>query len=211
MRRIANWICLLELALFFLVPLVAWAASVLGADIRNLVSEEAIRWFFTHGSDMLVSPHLALLILFLTAVGALQESQLAHHAALFFRLYVLRQTGLSLPPHSKAFLAAFVLFASCLLMLVVPALMHSSAFLSVSGTLFPSSPWLSGFPIAVCLDAILSSLLYALSASRIAAAADVVRMLTQGFSRYGVWIADVMMGGLLYHIVKYCILPATSL
>lgn len=199
MRRLANLLCVIELALFLIVPLSAWVASVLGANIVNLISEEAIRWFFNNGSSFLVSPHLALLILALTAIAAVKESQLSIHISSLL-LHHKRHSE-----HRKAFLGALIFFMLVLLLLVLPVIFNYSALMSVSGTFFPSSPWLSGFPLAFCIDVILSSLIYATFSSQINGVESIVNLFTQGFQRYGIWFVDVMMGGVLYHIIKYCI------
>ncbi|MCQ2222376.1 MAG: hypothetical protein MJZ35_01165 [Bacteroidaceae bacterium] len=198
-RKIANVVCVVELALFILVPLIAWVASVLGADVVNLVSEEALRWLFNHGAEMLSSPHLSLLILFLTAIGTLQESKLAHH----IRILVIRNEAE--PPHRKALIGSLLFFFTFLIILFLPVIFRFTALLSVTGTLLPASPWLSGFPLALFVDIILTSIIYVAFSSQLYGIEGITRMITQGFVRHGVWIAIVMMGGLLYHIIKYCI------
>lgn len=197
MRRLANLLCVTELALFIIVPLVAWVASVLGANIVNLVSEEALRWFFYHAADILSSAHLSLLILALTAVGAMQESGFVSQLYLLF-------TNKDRLQHRKAIFGSIAFLLIVILVLMLPVMFNFTALLSVSGTLFPSSPWLSGFPLALCAGTIATSLLYATFSSQIVGVASITNLLTQGFSRYGIWIVDVMMGGMIYHIVKYC-------
>ncbi len=205
MKRLANWLCVIELMLFALVPLLTWSVSVLGGDVRNLVSEEALRWLFSHGSQMLASSHLALLILFLTAVGVMQESGLALHLRAWFIRYVVGRKAQPVPSHVRAFAMSTSLFLLLLLWLCWPAITRSDAFLSVSGTIFPTSPWLAAFPLVVCLDGIVASILYASSTGRVASVSHLAHLLSQGFERYGIWMWDVMLGGLLYHIIKYCL------
>lgn len=209
MKRLLNYICVIELLLFIAIPLIVWIAAVLGAEVNNLVSEEALRWFFRQATDMLLTNHLALLILFLTAVGATSESGLLNHLWLFIKSHATldkekrKLFSSQIPPHRKAFQYSVVLFVILHFIQLSPALFRTPTLLSISGHLLPSSPWLSGFPLTLTVIFFLTSLCYATASNRISSVDDVSALLTAGMSRYTILIVDIIMGGLLYHIIKY--------
>jgi len=193
MKRIAEILCLVELLLLILFPIGAWVASMLGADIVNLVSEEALRWLFQHGPEELISVHLALLILFIAAVGAVQEcgiiTVMRHHEHRYQR---------------RALRVSLGCFLFITLLLLTPVVMRQSALLSVTGSLIPS-PWLYGFPLAMCVNVIVSSILFAAFNRTLHGIFSITHLLSAGISRYGLLVVDFMMASLLVAIIKYCI------
>lgn len=189
MRRLANILCLAELVLLVLVPIVAWLTSVLNYDVVNLLSSEGIRWLFNHGGRALASLQLTLLILLLSAIGCVEQSGILNN----FHIGRFKE---------KAFLVAIIFQCVVLGALFFPFLMYHNPLLGITGSLFPS-PWLMGFPFALVLTVIASSLLYAVLTGRINGVLDVPHMLSHGISKYGIWIVVAMMGSLLYRIVNY--------
>lgn len=192
MKKIAYIICLINLALLLLVPLTAWLLSVLNFDVVNLVSEEGIRWLFSHGGKALLSYQLTMVVFLLSAVGVLQESGLAKDIA-------------SKHLHKRAFYVSSAFFSICFILLLLPTVIPQNALLGVTGSLLPS-PWMMGFPLALCLNVIVSGIIYASIKGTLNGFMDIPRMITIGISKYSIWIVDVMMITLIVRLIKFCLL-----
>lgn len=192
MRRLAYILCLAELLLLILVPLAAWLASVLKFDVVNLVSEEGLRWLFSHGAKALASYQLIILILLLSAVGAVHESGVYQD----FRQSRFRNRPLRIT-------AIFFLFI--MLMLVLPFFMTHNPLLGVTGSFAPS-PWLYGTPLVFCVTLIFCSLLYSALKGRLKDFMDIPSMLSYGISHHGIWIVVAMMGSFIVRVIKYSFL-----
>lgn len=189
MKRLAYIICLIELALLILVPLAAWLASVLNYDVVNLVSEEGLRWLFSHGGKALLSLQLAFVVLFVSAIGAVEESSIARDIRQF------RQ-------NRKAYTLSGIFFFLSLVALLFPVFVSHNALLGVTGTLLPS-PWLMGAPLALCVVSITTSIIYSAVKGTLGSFMGIPRMIAIGISKYSIWIVDVMMLTLIIRMIKF--------
>lgn len=192
MKKLAYIICLVELALLLLVPLIAWLLSVLKFDVVNLVSEEGIRWLFSHGGRALLSLQLAVIVLFTSALGALQESGML---ADICNKHI----------HKRAMTVSAVFASISIIILLLPLFIPQNALLGVTGSLIPS-PWLLGFPLALCTTVLVSAIIYAAIKGTLGSFMGIPHMISVGLSKYSIWIVDVMMFTLLVRLVKFCLL-----
>lgn len=190
LKRLANYICLAELLLLLVIPMATWIASVLGTPVANLFTEEALRWVFRESASLFISKPFAFLLLILILLGTLSTSGIL----LEFRARC----------HRKALYATLCFLGAYLLLLVLPILLNYNPLLSIKGTLFPSSPWLSGFPFFLSGGLITANVLYAVLAHRIRSVGQIPHMLAWGFAQHAVWIIVCMLGQLLLRMFSYC-------
>lgn len=192
MKKLAYILCLIELALLLLVPLCAWLCSVLGYDVVNLVSEEGLRWLFSHAGRALVSYQLAVIILLLSAIGAVQECHIVQQ--------LLQRKG-----QGRALWVALTFFGVALLLLLSPTVWPHNALLGITGSLVPS-PWLVGFPLALCVICIVTSILYGAMTHTLDGFLGIPRLMCVGISRYSIWIVNAMLLTILVRIIKFSFL-----
>lgn len=189
MQKIGNILCIIELSLFVMVPMAAWLASVLGADVVNLVSEEALRWFFRHAGEVLVSYPLSLIIMVVITMGAFIESGMTG---------AIREAK----SHKKALLISGGTCFVILILLLLPTIIPQNPLMSITGSLIPS-PWLNGFPYFLCIDVIISSILFASVEKRLGGILGISRFLSVGIQKYGIWIVNAMMANMIYSLIQF--------
>lgn len=206
MKRLAYIICLAELFLLIALPVGSWLASVLGCNISNPVSEEGFRWLFYHGALSLVSLQLSYIIFLLSAIGAVQQSGIVSD--------ILKPDITAEPLSEKqrrarrrAMIVAVTFQLVVLIGLVMPAFLRHSALLGVTGGIIPS-PWSMGFPLALFVSVIVTSLIYSAMCGRLGGLLGIPQHITVGISKYGAWILVAMLGTLLVRMLKYVILDA---
>ncbi len=183
--RLVTLILLLLTAALLLLPLVSWIASLAGTDVRNLLSGEGLRWMFLHGGSLPFGYLTSLTIITVITIGAYSYVGLpeARYTTTSFRLTLLLAT----------------LFDILLLL----ALFHPrSPLISLTGRLFPS-PFFYGFPFALCIGLLLTSLFYGILARRLTTASALVTFMTTGLQRYPRIIILVMIATALYHTLQY--------
>lgn len=209
MRKIANILCLLEIVALVVLPIVAWVYNVLGLEAENPFSADAIRWLFTHLSTILVPRHVALLVLAISAIGALQYVGLIggeaavkdddEYEGTASNNLQNKQRAKNL---QKARVVSLVLLGVIVVLLCLPLVLRSASLLSVTGSVWPS-PWLAGFPVLLCMAVVLTALVFGTMTSRLGGLKGIPRLLAFGLSHYGIWVVLAMMGGLIYNSFTY--------
>ncbi|MBQ0049685.1 MAG: hypothetical protein KBT12_05565 [Bacteroidales bacterium] len=174
MSRLARGILILQLLLTCSLPLASWTASALGCSVQNLLEGESLRWIFTHMPDVLGAEKLPLAILFLSAIGMVQECGI-------------------LKPASLPLWRAIVSFVALSVLLSLPALLPHSALLSVTGKLVPS-PWFAFLPYALCLNIMIAAFVYKLSVGRQDGERGISALLTAGLRRNSLWLFNFILG-----------------
>lgn len=170
----------------FLIPFLSWMLAAFDLPVNSLLSDEGWRWTFTHGMDALWNYGLQFLILLLTMIGVL-EYLFTHSLGTFHRkaFYVSSSVGL---------------FFLCLLLMA--ALLPQSPLLGLTGRL-RYSPFVYGFPLALCLIVIVSSFIYGLMTRCIQSFDDFADFVSYGLHRHAIWIIVAMMISYQYQCLLY--------
>ncbi|WP_025002276.1 hypothetical protein [Prevotella dentasini] len=175
-------IALLLVGLEVLLILSSWivGAAMPDANVRSLLGNEGIRWFFGYFTDNLQTPLLVWVVLLSTAYGAFVGSGLLRMLSV---LITGKESFRSL--HYRQRMGLRIVLAEMLLMACVIGLLAfvpHAMLLSITGGLFPSSFSMSIVPI-VSFAAIVCSLSYGLSCGRVRGIADTYELLTVGVKR----------------------------
>lgn len=149
-----------------LLVLVSWILSAASptSGVRSMLSEEGIRWFLGHFSDMLATPVLVCLLLLAMAYGcmvkgvALKAQNIREHRArLFTFIFLLAYVGV----------------------ILALALLPQAILRSASGTLWPS-PFSASLVPVTAFGLMVAAVVYGVVAGRFSRLADVYDALLYG-------------------------------
>ena len=145
MRRICSYIVLVMIMAELVLTLVSWIISAMMMEgVRSMLSNEGVRWYLGHFTNILISPFLIYIILLSISIGCLNKS----------RIFVRANTYHERLGHKIAFTASILY----IILIATLAFMPHSILLSATGLLFPSPfsnaliPLLSfgGILVSVC-------------------------------------------------------------
>lgn len=165
-NRFAAALALTLLLAQLLLVLVSWILSAASptSGVRSMLSEEGIRWFLGHFSDMLATPMLVCLLLLAMAYGCIvkgvafeAQSFREHRARLFTLIFLLVYVGV----------------------ILALALLPQAILLSASGTLWPS-PFSASFVPVTAFGLMVSAVVYGVVAGRFSRLADIYDALLYG-------------------------------
>ena len=149
--------------------LVSWILSAtMTAGVHSLLSDEGIRWFFGSFSEVLASPLLVCLVLFLIAVGCMRRSGILRCQQSYRDRLALR-------------LSAVSLIIYVIIILLLTAMPHA-VLLSATGSLFPS-PFSRSLVPVMAFGLVLVSVAFGLISGRLRTLADVLESLSDGIRR----------------------------
>lgn len=184
--RLASILLLLLAVASLLLPCLTWILSAFDLPVRSLLSDEGLRWLFHNGSASLVAWPIELLVLFLVSLGALR------FAGFFSRPW----------QHPTAWYGSLLLLVLLLLPLCYAAFSVHSPLVSITGTL-RHSPFIIGFPAALCLAFLFMACLFGLLSSRLKSLSDWALCLTYGLSRYAPWLLSAMLLSFLVSCFRF--------
>lgn len=166
----------------------SWAASVLGYDNGNLLSEEGVRWMFRWWTSPWLLRDAVIVAALLLAVGALQNCGLG-----MFRRHLWS-------------LAVAVMSVLAMLVPLYLLVMRPEAPLqSITGQLL-SSPFLIGIVFAIALIVLAGSMLYGLLSGYLRSWEACANLFSAGLQRHAAWVVVWLMAEQLYHLLAYIIL-----
>ena len=171
MERSLQWLPLIAVAAVLVLVLFSWLGNVNGLGLVSLLSDEGIRWTFSHLVENFSNSPVLLLMLSTVALGGVGESG----------LFNVGSKGLSLKQGRALLITLFVaaLMATGLLMFVF---MPGSVLLSATGSMV-DSPLSKGLPAFVVVCVIVLSVVYGLLSGRYLSLSDIVASHT-GLTRY---------------------------
>ena len=155
------FICIVLLALF------TWTASVYGMDVVNLLSADGIRWMFANVMNNIALPPLAMILLCLMALSAVEGSGLLD--AIRGRTNAKQKNALVI---TLVVLIIFAVAIACMTFL------PSALLLNPLGTL-SQSPFTRGLPAVTFIVIIICADIYGYTSGRLLTIADVVKADTQ--------------------------------
>lgn len=181
--RLALLAAMLQLALVLLSWL--WAAAMPDSEVRSLLSQNGIRWFFGAFVGNVASPLLVWLIVMTMAISALRQSGLWRTLAGAMShskpdVQSQQSGGAELSARQRYALRGSLglLTVEVVVMVLLTALPHA-ILLSVTGDLFPSSFSLSLIPVAAFILAS-SAIAYGLLSGQLRSLHDVGHCLCAG-------------------------------
>ena len=188
---LAVAVVVLQVALF----LVSWiiTAATPEINVRSLLNNEGIRWFFGSFIDNVASPPLVWLVTLAMAYGALRQSGL------------LRMMTNPQPRTYRQTFALRIVLAELLLFvlaIVVVAFVPHAALLSVTGQLFPSSFSSCLIPIiAFCVA--LTSITFGILTATMKTVPEVFQTLCRGVAYAAPLIVLHVLASELYFSLRY--------
>ncbi len=165
----------------------SWAASVLGYDNGNLLSEEGIRWMFRWWTSAWLLRDAVTVAALLMAVGALQNCGLNMCRRHLWSLAVAGMSELAM-----------------LMPLYLLVMRPEAPLQSITGQLL-SSPFLIGIVFAIALIVLAGSMLYGLLSGYLRSWEACANLFSAGLQRYAAWVVVWLMGEQLYHLLAYII------
>jgi aminobenzoyl-glutamate transport protein len=154
-----------------LLVLVSWLLSATtGADYRSLLSEEGVRWYVSHFSELLLTPLLSWLLLLSMTGGCLLRSGL---------LVAFRQIGNY--RERLALLVVFFLLALYIGVVLLLTVAPHAVLLSATGYLWPS-PFSRALVPLLLFGILLASAVYGFVSHTFLKMDDVFQSLVDGLS-----------------------------
>ena len=173
LKRLVTGACILLVVAELLLVLVSWMLSAsMTEDVRPLLSNEGVRWFFGSFTNFLSTPLLVFLLLLSMAWGCLSESGMLSGSP-------LRRSPDSQPRRARRF-ALITLLVYLFFVLALTVIPHA-VLLSATGRLLPS-PFSRALVAIVSFGIILTASVYGLVSRRFTSLSDVVSSLTSGIS-----------------------------
>lgn len=173
------------LLLLFVTVLGSWAASVVGWQVENLLSEEGIRWTFRWWASPVLHNHTILMLSLLVAVGALQGCG----------LHTVRH-------HPWSLLASLVALAIMSVPLYILTMRAEAPLQSVTGQM-SSSPFLQGIVFALGLMVAVAAMLYGLLSGYLRTWSACAALLHNGLRRYAPWIVVWLLAEHLCYLLTF--------
>lgn len=187
------WTLLALLGAQFMLFLVSWIISAAWpeAEVRSLLSSEAIRWFMGGFVDNLASQPLVWILLISMAYGIAKESHIVD---------ALKKRKMNSYRQTFALRIALVeLIVITSLMVVISVLPHAP-LRSITGQLMPSSFSKSLIPV-MAFTILIMAATYALLTGVMRKPADVLKALAKGIGDAGIFIvAYVVVAELILSI-----------
>lgn len=184
-KRLFTIVFGLSLVALLMLPPLMWVLSLTGLPVRSLFSDAGLRWLFLYGADVMFSRATCITFYAIVTYGVMRYVRLdgtpLRHWPFFFSL-----------------LLAAVFDALLLLAVFHP----QSPLVSLSGHLVPS-PFLHGFPYALCVGLILVALFYGLLVRRITGVISLVGALSFGLRRHVPLLLLVMFISYLYSAIRW--------
>jgi len=184
-KRLLPYVAMTLLAAQLLLIFLSWiwSAAVPVSGVRSLLSEEGVRWFMGHYSDMLATPVLVWLLLGAMGWGCFRNSGLLRKPQSY-----RERRGLLLT-------AAFVIcYTGIVLLLTV---MPHAVLLSASGTLWPS-PFSASIVPVVAFGLLSAGIVYGTVAGTYASPADVYNSLLSGLHHFVPLLLFYVLAAQLY-------------
>lgn len=173
LKRLVTGACILLVVAELLLVLVSWMLSAsMTEDVRPLLSNEGVRWFFGSFTNFLSTPLLVFLLLLSMAWGCLSESGMLSGSP-------LRCSPDSQLRRARRF-ALITLLVYLFFVLALTVIPHA-VLLSATGRLLPS-PFSRALVAIVSFGIILTASVYGLVSRRFTSLSDVVSSLTSGIS-----------------------------
>lgn len=178
----------------------SWMGSVMGYPVRNLFSEEGIRWFYAHLRESFTTPLLAYVIPTALLFGALSRSGLGTLLSEMCRTGEGRRRITY--RQRTALLTAAVFLAVCVAASLVLILSPQAVLLGASGGIFPS-PFVCGVLPVATLCILAAAMIYAHLSNHLHGTAEVLSVMYWGIRQHAVWVFITILTAQLYHSVIY--------
>lgn len=162
-----------------LLVLVSWIVSAASptSGVRSMLSEEGIRWFLGHFSDMLATPVLVCLLLLAMAYGCLVKSQW-----LTFNVHRSPQTVQRSFREQRARLFALIFLLAYVSVVLLLTFVPHAVLLSASGTLWPS-PFSASLMPVTAFGLTIAAIVYGMVAGCFNTLTDIYEALLYGIKR----------------------------
>lgn len=199
--RVAETVLLSVLAVSCIaVAPLSWIGNVMGYPVRNLFSEEGIRWFYAHLQESFTTPLLAFVMPAVLLCGAVSRSGLGSLLSGMFRTGEARQRITY--RQRTALLTACIFLAVCgvssLLLILVP----QAVLLGATGGIVPS-PFIRGVLPVTTLCIQVAAMAYAHLSNHLHGTAETLSVMYWGIRQYAAWIFIAILAAQLVHSVAY--------
>lgn len=174
--KVCSILSLVLVTLQLLLILFSWVltAAIPESNLRSILSNEGIRWFFGHFTESLLSPVLVWLLLLSVASGTVKSSGLLS----IFSSQRKKDENLSYR-HRYAFRIVLAELIAVVAVLILLTCISHAPLLSVTGNLFPSSFSASIVPV-VAFSLVLFSVTYGVLSGTFTSLVSVFRSLYEG-------------------------------
>ena len=178
-NRYAAVLALVLVLAQLLLVLVSWILSAASptSGVRSMLSEEGIRWYLGHFSDLLATPVLVCLLLLAMAYGCMAKSQ--------WLTFDVHQTPLTVQhsyrEHRARLFALIFLLAFVGVVLLLTFVPHA-VLLSASGTLWPS-PFSASLVPVTAFGLTMAAIVYGMVAGSFNTLTDIYEALLYGIKR----------------------------
>lgn len=177
----------------------SWIGHVLGWPVRNLFSDEGIRWFYTHLHESFTTPLFAVVLPVALLCGAVERSGLWRLLQNF-----CRGTGRDGMTYRQrmALRIAGVFVVLYFVPVLVLVLSPQAVLLNAEGHICPS-PFSAGIlPVAVA-GVQAAAMIYAALSNHLRGMGEVCSVLYFGLQRYAVWIFLTMLAAQMLRTAAY--------
>lgn len=200
MNRLLHKLPLLYLAITILIVIASWLGSYYGADTRNVLSAEGVRWIVENLiENVRVSP-LADFVFLLTAISVVVESGLLKAFSV----------GNKSPKQRMALQMTLGVFLIYLTLLAAMTIFSSSILLSVFGTI-SDSPFSRGALGLVVVALLLVGNFYGFTSGRFLTVHDFINAHCEFLRRNTLLFVSVVVGAQLMGVVNYSFLEGYRL
>lgn len=192
-----SYICLILFVSQIFVVFFSWLLPSLSPslNVRSLLSEDGMRWYFTHAVDTLLNPFPVWLFLVSLTVGAIRTSgfldALRHLSELSIREKFAFQVVI---------FEAFLVVTGMALLTLLP----HAPLQSVTGSLFPSSFSRSLIPVT-CISISFFAISYGLVSGKMHTIPEAYRCLCTGGTIFTPLAILYILGIHLYALIDYAI------
>ncbi len=199
-RTAETWLLSLLVVMCVVTPPFAWIGNVMGYPVRNLFSEEGIRWVYAHMQDSFTTSLLALVFPVVLLCGAVSRSGLG---TLLTGLYRRGGRRYRITYRQKtALLTAGIFLAVCGAASLLLILSPQAILLGVTGEIFPS-PFIYGILPVTTLCVQGASMIYAHLSNHLHGTAEMLSVMYWGIRQYAAWIFIAILAAQFFHSVVY--------
>lgn len=182
-----------------LAPL-SWIGSAIGYPMRNLFSDEGLRWFYAHLHESFTTPVLAVALPAALLCGAVSRSGLGRVLADICQLRGKRPRITYRQKTALGIAGIFftVYFSTVLLCVLTP----HAILLGATGRIYPS-PFAYGILPVTALGVQFTSMIYANLSNHLHGPDEILSVLYWGIRHYAVWIFITLLAAQLIHTIIY--------
>lgn len=188
----------LIILLIVLFPL-TWLGYMLGLPVKNMLSGEGIRYFFTIIPSSLCTPFLPVTMSIIICIGAMKYSDLGG------RIKNMISSNKSVKHtfrQRQALLVSIIFVVFYILAMLMMIVGPGNLLLNLEGELFPSNQFY-GIVLSLPLALTITAMVYGMLSYHLRGLNNVLTTLYYGINRYAIWIAITMIFSLLADILIY--------